>query len=229
MRWSKSLNAIWEEDFLGFSYGFRPGRGQHDALDALAVGICQRKVNWILGAGIAGFFDAVSHDWLIRFVEHRVGDRRVVRLIRKWLKAGMAEDGQVTPGEVGTPQGAVISPLLANIYLHYVFDLWADQWRRRHAHGDVIMVRYADDIVVGFEHQARACPCEGGGRAVLGGYADAPGGLRLDAPPGEDAAHRVRTPCGEEPAGARSRQSGDVQFSWLHSYQRAGPAGRVPA
>jgi RNA-directed DNA polymerase len=150
------LNAIWEGDFLGFSYGFRPGRGQHDALDALAVGIGQRKVNWILDADIAGFFDAVNHDWLIKFIEHRIGDRRVVRLIRKWLKAGVMEDGQVTPGEVGTPQGAVVSPLLANIYLHYVFDLWADQWRKRHAHGDVIMVRYADDIVAGFEHQADA-------------------------------------------------------------------------
>jgi group II intron reverse transcriptase/maturase len=150
------LSAIWEEDFLGFSYGFRPGRGQHDALDALAVGIGQREVNWILDADIAGFFDTVSHDWLIRFVEHRVGDKRVIRLIRKWLKAGVTEDGQVTPGEVGTPQGAVISPLLANVYLHYVFDLWAKQWRRRHAQGDVIMVRYADDIVVGFEHQADA-------------------------------------------------------------------------
>jgi group II intron reverse transcriptase/maturase len=146
------LNNIWEGDFLGF----RPGRGQHDALDALAVGIGQRKVNWILDADISAFFDTVSHEWLIRFVEHRVGDRRVVRLIRKWLKAGVMEDGQVTPGMVGTPQGAVISPLLANIYLHYVFDLWAKQWRQRHAHGDVIMVRYADDIVVGFEHQADA-------------------------------------------------------------------------
>jgi RNA-directed DNA polymerase len=150
------LSAIWEEDFLGFSYGFRPGRGQHDALDALAVGIGQREVNWILDADIAGFFDTVNHDWLIKFVEHRVGDRRVIRLIRKWLKAGVAEDGEVTPGEVGTPQGAVISPLLANLYLHYVFDLWANQWRRRHARGEVIMVRYADDIVVGFEHQADA-------------------------------------------------------------------------
>ena len=121
------LNAIWEEDFPGFSYGFRPGRGQHDALDALAVGTGQRKVNWILDADIAGFFDAVSHDWLIRFAGHRVGDQRVIRLIRKWLKAGVAEDGRVTPGKVGTPQGAVISPLLANIYLHYVFDLWAEQ------------------------------------------------------------------------------------------------------
>jgi RNA-directed DNA polymerase len=150
------LNAIWEQDFLGFSYGFRPGRGQHDALDALAFGINRRKVNWILDADIAGFFDAVSHEWLIKFVEHRVGDRRVIRLIRKWLKAGVAEDGQVTPGKVGTPQGAVISPLLANIYLHFVFDLWANEWRKRCAHGDVIMVRYADDIVVGFEHQADA-------------------------------------------------------------------------
>jgi len=150
------LNAIHEEDFLGFSYGFRPGRSQHDALDALAVGIEHRKVNWILDADIAGFFDTVNHDWLIRFVEHRIGDRRVLRLLRKWLKAGVMEDGVVTPGEVGTPQGAVISPLLANIYLHYVFDLWAERWRRREARGDIIIVRYADDIVVGFEHEAEA-------------------------------------------------------------------------
>jgi len=150
------LNAVWEEDFLGFSYGFRPGRGQHDALDALAVGIDRRGVNWILDADIAGFFDTVNHDWLLRFVEHRIADRRVTRLIRKWLKAGVMEDGVVTPGTVGTPQGAVISPLLANIYLHYVFDLWANQWRKRHAHGDIIIVRYADDVVVGFEHEADA-------------------------------------------------------------------------
>jgi RNA-directed DNA polymerase len=150
------LNAIYEEDFLGFSYGFRPGRSQHDALDALAVGIETRAVNWILDADIAGFFDAVSHDWLLRFVEHRIGDRRVIRLIRKWLKAGVMEDGQVTPSEAGTPQGAVISPLLANIYLHYVFDLWVERWRRQHATGDMIAVRYADDIVVGFQHQADA-------------------------------------------------------------------------
>lgn len=165
------LNAIWEGDFLGFSYGFRPGRGQHDALDALAVGISQHKVNWVLDADIAGFFDTVSHDWLIKFVEHRVGDRRVIRLIRKWLKAGVAEDGQVTPGEVGTPQGAVISPLLANLYLHHVFDLWANQWRRRHARGEVIMVRYADDIVVGFEHQADAGRFLEEMRARLAGFA----------------------------------------------------------
>ena len=150
------LNAIYEEDFLGFSYGFRPGRGQHDALDALWVGIDSTRVNWVLDADIAGFFDAVDHEWLVRFVEHRIGDRRVIRLIRKWLKAGVMEDGQVTPSGVGTPQGAVISPLLANIYLHYVFDLWAQQWRKRHARGQVILVRYADDVVVGFEHAADA-------------------------------------------------------------------------
>jgi group II intron reverse transcriptase/maturase len=150
------LNAIYEEDFLGFSYGFRPKRGQHDALDALAVGIDRAAVNWILDADIAGFFDTVSHEWLIRFVEHRIGDRRVIRLIRKWLKAGVMEEGQVMATKAGTPQGAVISPLLANIYLHYVLDLWAERWRRREATGDMIIVRYADDVVVGFQHKADA-------------------------------------------------------------------------
>jgi RNA-directed DNA polymerase len=139
------LNTIYEEDFLGFSYGFRPGRGQHDALDALAVGITRTKVNWIVDADIAGFFDAVSHEWLMRFVEHRIGDRRINRLIRKWLKAGVMEEGKLVTTETGTPQGAVASPLLANIYLHYVFDLWADRWRKRHARGQIIIVRYADD------------------------------------------------------------------------------------
>jgi RNA-directed DNA polymerase len=150
------LNAIYEEDFLGFSYGFRAGRSQHDALDALTVAIERTAVNWILDADIAGFFDTVDHEHLIRFVEHRIADRRVVRLIRKWLKVGVIEDGEMRPGEIGTPQGAVISPLLANIYLHYVFDLWAQQWRRRQAQGNVILVRYADDIVVGFEHRTDA-------------------------------------------------------------------------
>jgi RNA-directed DNA polymerase len=150
------LNAIYEDDFLGFSYGFRPGRGQHDCLDALAVGITRMKVNWILDSDIRSFFDSVSHEWLIRFVEHRVGDPRVIRLIGKWLKAGVMEDGVVKPTEVGTPQGAVASPLMANIYLHYVFDLWAKRWRKHHARGQVIIVRYADDIVVGFEHEAEA-------------------------------------------------------------------------
>ena len=150
------LNAIYEEDFLGFSYGFRPGRGQHDALDALAVGLTRTKVNWVVDADIAGFFDAVSHEWLMRFVEHRIGDRRINRLIAKWLKAGVMEDGALVSTEAGTPQGAVASPLLANIYLHYAFDLWADQWRKRHARGQVILVRYADDIVMGFEHEGEA-------------------------------------------------------------------------
>jgi group II intron reverse transcriptase/maturase len=150
------LSAIYEEDFLGFSYGFRPGRSQHDALDALVVGITDRKVNWILDADIRSFFDTVSHDWLIRFLEHRIGDRRILRLIQKWLKAGILEDGEVTVSETGTPQGAVISPLLANVYLHYVIDLWAEQWRRREATGDMIIVRYADDLVVGFQHEADA-------------------------------------------------------------------------
>jgi RNA-directed DNA polymerase len=150
------LNAIYEEDFLGFSYGFRPGRSQHDCLDALAAGICRMKMNWILDADIRSFFDSVSHEWLIRFLKHRIGDPRVIRLISKWLKAGVMEGGVVTPTEVGTPQGAVASPLLANIYLHYVFDLWANRWREHHAHGQVIIVRYADDIVVGFEHEGEA-------------------------------------------------------------------------
>ena len=150
------LNSIYEEEFLGFSYGFRPKRGQHDALDALAVGISARKVNFIFDADVRAFFDSVSQSWLVRFLEHRIGDPRIIRLIAKWLKAGVLEDGVVTTSELGTGQGSVISPLLANIYLHYVFDLWAERWRRREAAGDMIIVRYADDIVVGFEHEADA-------------------------------------------------------------------------
>src|SRR5215217_6586083 len=150
------LNAIYEEDFLGFSYGFRPKRGQHDALDALAVGITGTKVNWILDADIRSFFEAVSQEWLVRFLTHRIGDPRIIRLIQKWLRAGVLEDGVVTISDTGTGQGSVISPLLANVYLHYVFDLWAERWRRREAKGDMILVRYADDIVVGFEHEADA-------------------------------------------------------------------------
>src|SRR5665647_2730604 len=150
------LNAIYEEDFLGFSYGFRPGRGAHDALDALATGIGSRKVNFILDADIRAFFDTVSQEWLIRFVEHRIGDKRIIRLIQKWLKAGVLENGVVTVGDRGTGQGSVVSPLLANIYLHYVFDLWAERWRQREASGDMIIVRYADDLVVGFEHETDA-------------------------------------------------------------------------
>jgi group II intron reverse transcriptase/maturase len=150
------LNAIYETDFLGFSYGFRPGRSQHDALDALAYGINFRNVNWVLDADIRSFFDCISHSWMMRFLEHRIGDRRVLRLIAKWLKAGVMEEGVWTEGTVGTPQGAVISPLLANIYLHYVYDLWADQWRKRTAAGAMIVVRYADDTIVGFQRHADA-------------------------------------------------------------------------
>src|SRR5258705_2344983 len=150
------LNSIYEEDFLGFSYGFRPKRGQHDALDALCVGITTKRVNFIFDADVRSFFDEVSQSWLIRFVEQRVGDPRIIRLIRKWLKAGVLEEGVVTVSEKGTGQGAVISPLLANVYLHYVFDLWAERWRRCEATGDMIIVRYADDLVVGFEHEADA-------------------------------------------------------------------------
>jgi RNA-directed DNA polymerase len=150
------LNCIYEEEFLGFSYGFRPKRGPHDALDALVVGISTRRVNFIFDADVASFFDSVSKYWLVRFVEHRIGDKRIIRLICKWLKAGVLEDGVVTVSEVGTGQGSVISPLLANIYMHYVFDLWVHRWRRREAQGDVIIVRYADDFVVGFEYESDA-------------------------------------------------------------------------
>ncbi|HZD48666.1 MAG TPA: reverse transcriptase domain-containing protein [Silvibacterium sp.] len=150
------LNQIYEVDFKGFSYGFRPGRSPHQALDSLAVGPERKKVNWVLDADIRGFFDNMSHEWTLKFIEHRVADRRILRLIQKSLKAGVSEDGQWSETKQGTPQGAVASPLLVNVYLHYVFDLWADAWRRRVAKGDVIIVRYADDLVVGFQHRADA-------------------------------------------------------------------------
>jgi RNA-directed DNA polymerase len=150
------LNAIYETDFLGFSYGFRPGRSQHQALDALYTGLLTRKVNWVLDLDIKGFFDGISHEWLVKFIEHRVADRRVVRLIQKWLNAGVLEKGKRIRMEEGTPQGGSASPLLANVYLHYVFDLWVQAWRRKRAHGDVIVVRFADDIVVGFQVQSDA-------------------------------------------------------------------------
>jgi RNA-directed DNA polymerase len=150
------LNAIYEEDFLGFSYGFRPKRGAHDAMDALVVGIESKKVSFILDADIQAFFDTVSQDWLVRFLEHRIGDRRVIHLIQKWLKMGVLEDGEVRVSGRGTAQGSVISPLLANIYLHYVLDLWAERWRRHEATGDMIIVRYADDFIVGFQHEGDA-------------------------------------------------------------------------
>src|SRR5271167_3438320 len=150
------LNQIYEVDFKGFSYGFRPGRSPHQALDALTVGIQRKRVNWVLDADIRGFFDNMSHEWTMKFVEHRMADRRILRLIQKWLKAGVSEDGQWSESKVGTPQGAVVSPLLANVYLHYVFDLWIEAWRQKVATGDVIVVRYADDLVVGFENRTEA-------------------------------------------------------------------------
>jgi RNA-directed DNA polymerase len=150
------LNAVYEADFLGFSYGFRPGRSQHDALDALSVGIVRKKVNFVLDADISNFFGELDQSWLERFLEHRIADKRVLRLIQKWLRAGVIEDGEWSKTEEGTAQGASVSPLLSNVYLHYVFDLWADQWRRRHARGDVILTRFADDYVAGFEHREDA-------------------------------------------------------------------------
>ena len=145
------LHAIYEVDFVGFSYGSRPGRSPHDALDALGVGIVRSKVNWMLNIDIRGYFDAISHEWLVRFIEHRIADRRIGRLIQKGLKAGVLEDGKHITSETGSPQGASVSPLAANIYLHYVFDVWAPQWRQRYCQGDVRLIRYVDDIEVGFE------------------------------------------------------------------------------
>lgn len=153
------IQSVYEQDFLGFSYGFRPGRGGHQALDALTVAICDRQVNWILDADIQGFFDAIDHEWLIQFLEHRIGDRRLLQLIRKWLRAGVSEDGEWSETTVGTPQGAVISPLLANVFLHYVFDLWIEWWRKNRCRGNVIVVRYADDFVIGFQDHAEAQAC----------------------------------------------------------------------
>ena len=150
------LNAVYEQEFLGFSYGFRPGRNPHRALDALYVAIKVKKVSWVLDADIREFFDTLSHEWLVKFIEHRIGDRRIIRLIQKWLKAGVLEDGKRVVKEVGTVQGGSISPVLANIYLHYVFDLWAHRWRRKQARGEVYMVRFADDVVAGFQHQHEA-------------------------------------------------------------------------
>ena len=150
------LEQIYEEDFLGFSYGFRPGRSCHNALDALYVGIEHRKVNWVLDADIRGFFDNIDHEWMLKFLKHRIADKRILRLISRWLTAGVSEDGQWSRTTVGTPQGSVISPLLANVFLHYVLDLWADRWRDRHARGSVIIIRYADDFVMGFQSQVDA-------------------------------------------------------------------------
>jgi group II intron reverse transcriptase/maturase len=215
------LNAIYEEDFLGFSYGFRPGRGTHDALNALCVAIERKKVNWILDADIRSFFDEISQEWLIRFLEHRIGDRRIIRLIQKWLKAGVLEDGIVSASDRGTGQGSVISPLLANVYLHYVLDLWAARWRRREANGDMIIVRYADDFIVGFQYERDARGFLDELRARLQEFA-----LSLHAEKtrliefGRFAARDRK---------ARGLGTGDLQLPGLHLHLRQNPFGKIPA
>jgi RNA-directed DNA polymerase len=150
------LNEVYEREFKGFSYGFRPGRSQHRALDALYMGLMRKRVNWVLDTDIRGYFDSIDHKWLLKFVEHRIKDKRLLRHLAKWLKAGVMEEGRFTQSEEGTPQGGSISPLLSNIYLHYVLDLWVEQWRKCQAQGDLIIVRYADDFVMGFEHKIEA-------------------------------------------------------------------------
>jgi RNA-directed DNA polymerase len=207
------LNAIYEEDFLGFSYGFRPGRNAHDAMDALVVGIASKKVNFILDADIRLFFDTVDQEWLIRFVEHRVGDKRIIRLIQKWLRVGVLEDGVVSVSERGTGQGAVISPLLANIYLHYALDLWAARWRRREATGDMIIVRYADDFIVGFEREADA-------RRFLDAMRERLGKFALSLHP-----EKTRLIEFGRHAAENREQAGDLQLPGLRLHLRQVPPG----
>ena len=203
------LNQIYEVDFKGFSYGFRPGRSPHQALDALNVGIQRKRVNWVLDADIRGFFDNMSHEWTMKFIEHRVADRRILRLIQKWLKAGVSEDGQWSETKVGTPQGAVVSPLLANVYLHYVFDLWVEVWRRKVAKGDVIVVRYADDLVMGFQHRADA-------ERFLRRVPGAAGEVRLGIASGQDPTDRVRAVRRPRPEAAWRGKTRDLHFPGLH-------------
>jgi RNA-directed DNA polymerase len=210
------LNAVYEADFLGFSYGFRPGRSPHDALDALAVGIYKKKVNWILDADIRDFFPKLDQAWLMKFLEHRIADRRVLRLIRKWLSAGVIEDGNWSETPEGTPQGGSASPLLANVYLHYVLDRWARQWRKRHARGDMIIVRFADDFVVGFQHQGDA-------KQFL---ADLRGGSRSSAWSCIPTRRASSSSGGSPPGTGRSAGSGSRRrsISWA-SRTSAGRAG----
>jgi group II intron reverse transcriptase/maturase len=153
------IQCIYEQDFLGFSYGYRPGKGPHQALDALSVALTSQKVNWVLDADLESFFDSIDHSWLIKFLEHRIGDNRILRLVRKWLHAGLIEEGVWSTSDVGSPQGSVISPILANVFLHYVFDLWIEWWRRQAGRGDVVVIRYADDFVIGFERETDVKTC----------------------------------------------------------------------
>ena len=207
------LNAIYEEDFVGFSYGFRPGRSPHDALDALTVGIEHKKVRWVLDADIRDFFTSLDHGWLQKFVEHRIADKRVLRLIQKWVSAGVIEDGAWTASEVGAPQGASVSPLLANIYLHYVFDRWVRQWRRRNAHGDMIIVRFADDFVAGFEHQADA-------QRFLAELRDRFAKFGLELHPDKTRLIEFGRFAARNRQGARRRQTRDVRLLGVHAHLR---------
>ena len=210
------LTPIYEEEFLGISYGFRPGRGAHDALDALAYAIERRKVNWILDADIRGYFDSISRDWLIRFLEHRIGDRRVLRLIKKWLRAGVLEEGRQIDAGRGTAQGSVISPMLANIYLHYVLDLWVTKkWRPQEARGDMIIVRYADDYVAGFEHTGRCGTLPAGTEGAIQR-------LRAGTERRQDPTPRVWTVCRKEPPSTWGRATGDVRLSGFHALLQEG-------
>ena len=210
------LKAIYEEGFLGFSYGFRPGRSQHQALDALSYALTQKRVNYVLDADIRGFFDSISHAWMLKFVQHRVADRRILRLIQKGLNAGVMEEGEWSEAEMGTPQGAVISPLLANIYLHYAFDLWVQAWRKKHAQGDVVVVRYADDTVLGFQEQTEADRFLEDLRERLGKFG-------LERHP--DKTRRIEFGRYAERDRKRRgrREAGNVRLSGLHAYQREEP------
>jgi RNA-directed DNA polymerase len=204
------LNEIYEVDFKGFSYGFRPGRGPHHALDALAVAIERKRVKWVLDADIRNFYDSLSHEWTMKFIQHRVADRRILRLIQKWLQAGVSEDGEWSETKIGTPQGAVVSPLLANAYLHYVFDLWVESWRQKFAKGDVIVVRYADDLVVGFEHRTEAV-------SFMKAFRERLAKFDLGITSGEDKVDRVRAFRRSEPEKARAWEAGDIHFPGLHA------------
>ena len=205
------LNQIYEVDFKGFSYGFRPGRSPlHQALDALTAGIQWKRVNWVLDADIRGFFDNMNHEWTMKFIEHRVADRRMLRLIQKWLQAGVSEDGQWSETTVGTPQGAVVSPLLANVYLHYVFDLWVEVWRKKAAKGDVIVVRYADDLVVGFQHRTDA-------ERFLREFRERLAKFGLELHRGQDTTDRVRAVRRSKPEAAWRGKTGDLHVSGFHA------------
>ena len=214
------LSAIYEVDFLGFSYGFRPGRSPHQALSALHTAIMSQRVNWVLDADIRSFFDSVDHEWLLRMVAHRIADPRVLRLIRQWLEAGILESDEWHEIDRGTPQGAGISPLLANIFLHYVLDLWVHQWRRRHARGRVIIVRYADDFVMGFESAGDA-------RRMMADLKHRLAKFGLIVARGQDPADRVWPTSGPDPTAAWRTASGNLRLPGLHPLLRVDPGWPV--